>query len=873
MWLLLLILINICICYSNLSEKTINVDLKANFKQSNQSIILETAEFYADQSNIKYWKYIDTLTTYDRIIESDKDQYDIVKEISEKIDLLSEITINYINLSLSTHYYAAHIETYHKLINDIPIDIKCKDLILYSQGKFSCFYKDLKDESKVYDNKISLNLYDFDHIYPQQSDNPNLPIIIVYADILSKTFKEQHSILKELAINGQIKYILRPMINNVRETYMKMQGYAVSLSIKNTEYKVLDDNDILLNDDPAELVSSTSYDIDHTDDIFNYMIKYDDLYDELDHEVYGIHFQTLINRYPNRKENLLKKRLKMLLQDDKKVEENGKDKGQEKQDAKEEEKRNLGMYIAQRLMKSNKPLELLTKIIHNLPIYASSLMKTKLEANFLNKYHHAKNPNQNLLQINNILIDIDTIDLYQLNHFLNQENFYIESLKSLSLSNKQISKLLHIAYTINDEKFMDENELEIRFDTTYRSKETIIYLNNLQTDEIYQNNPKFMKSTQQLYGMHDNKQLIHARFNFFNVIIYLDPTEEIGLEWIDNILGYYSSLVPIRFGISFLINKNKSSYSTTNAWDNHLEQDLYTEIKRNKIHYNQGQQQHTKADELLNKKIKNQIIIAKLFNHLHVHYNVVYAYQFLRILYSYQRFPITSKVISKSFKYIMKDLHTTAIDIAFIKDILKRKEHINFAGKMQIYTEQIGFNSQQGPYLIFNGLIRSNQDLAFSSFSMTLNSLLQKEQKRIIDGITLGKLNDETNYDQAFLLEYPSEKIKQYMGHIIDLIYKKPNLTTISSSSNSSHLSFFNSSSSIANFISYILVINFQAKNGITLAYQMLSKLSRNHKDYNLLRLTIIPNYNLKEITLIEQIYMTISQHPQPLELYLQFFY
>jgi len=85
----------------------------------------------------------------------------------------------------------------------------------------------------------------FDHIF-----NPSIQAdtVVLYADIGKESFKAFHSILKKLANEGVVRYILRyrpiSSLDGHKDQPLFVSGYGVELMLKRTDYIVIDDREV-----------------------------------------------------------------------------------------------------------------------------------------------------------------------------------------------------------------------------------------------------------------------------------------------------------------------------------------------------------------------------------------------------------------------------------------------------------------------------------------------------------------------------------------------------------------------------------------------------------------------------------------------------
>jgi UDP-glucose:glycoprotein glucosyltransferase len=103
-------------------------------------------------------------------------------------------------------------------------------------------------------------LLSFDHIKPLQSGGKD-KLVFLYVDPFDPAFKDFHAFLSKEASNGSLRYILRfktPAVEKDLAVPLVLSGYGVELSIKNTEYKVLDDRKLQAETSAIESTDESS---------------------------------------------------------------------------------------------------------------------------------------------------------------------------------------------------------------------------------------------------------------------------------------------------------------------------------------------------------------------------------------------------------------------------------------------------------------------------------------------------------------------------------------------------------------------------------------------------------------------------------------
>jgi len=84
----------------------------------------------------------------------------------------------------------------------------------------------------------------FDHILSPSAE-AKLPLIILYADVISPNFVPFHQFITELVNNGKVDYVLRYKPPEGSQDTLHLSGYGVELALKKTDYIVIDDRDVV----------------------------------------------------------------------------------------------------------------------------------------------------------------------------------------------------------------------------------------------------------------------------------------------------------------------------------------------------------------------------------------------------------------------------------------------------------------------------------------------------------------------------------------------------------------------------------------------------------------------------------------------------
>jgi UDP-glucose:glycoprotein glucosyltransferase len=280
----------------------------------------------------------------------------------------------------------------------------------------------------------------FDHIY-----NPSVEAdtVVLYADIQSNIFKDFHSVLKGLADQGVVRYILRyrPVIGfsptrPLKDKPLHVAGYGVELMLKRTDYIVIDDRDV---------ESGTSSQSDHGTK--HAKVK------ESDEEI------PLITPLHS------------------------------------SELTNLGYQAVQLITTSSSPFDSLQHLSQDFPSQSSRIAAVPINdtlIDILRENNHIIPGGENMFWINGLNIPRDKVEAFNLLGMMRRERSLITSLRQLGLTNEQaITFLTHKSIaesleTTRTNRFDVRDELE--------GGNVIIWMNDLERDTRYKSWPEGVKN-------------------------------------------------------------------------------------------------------------------------------------------------------------------------------------------------------------------------------------------------------------------------------------------------------------------------------------------------------------------------------------------
>ncbi|GAB1299182.1 UDP-glucose glycoprotein glucosyltransferase 2 [Apodemus speciosus] len=503
------------------ASKAVTAHLAAKWPET--PLLLEASEFMAEESNEKFWQFVETvreLAVYKQT-ESDYSYYNLI--LKKAGQFLDNIHINLLKFAFSMRAYSPAIQMFQQIAADEPPPDGCAAFVVI-HAKRTCKISEIKKLLNKAASRPRPYLFERDHKFPTSSEN--LPVIILYAEIGTRAFAEFHRVLSKKSKNGKILYVLRHYIKKPSSRKMYLSGYGVELAIKDTEYKALDDTQIKTTADTA-IENETEAD-----------------------EVQGFLFGKLKEIYSDLKDNLTMFQ-KYLIESSK-----------EMAPLKVWELQDLSFQAASQIVSTPvyDAVKLMKDISQNFPVKASHMSLTRIAVNELMRKEIQENqkdlrdrfeikPGDARLFINGLPVDMDVCDPFR--NMLKSEGKLLSGLKSLGLSEEDMSKFLKLNSPVWEHNFV----LDIRHSS-------IVWINDLENDGLYVNWPtscwEFLKPV--LHGT-----VPPVRRNFHNLVLFIDPAQEYTLDFINLAEFFYFNEIPLRIGFVFILNVDNEVDGTTDA--------------------------------------------------------------------------------------------------------------------------------------------------------------------------------------------------------------------------------------------------------------------------------------------------------------------
>lgn len=396
------------------------------------------SETAAEENPSSYWPLIDKIAEgafAQLATKTDESLYNEFLRIANEAGFLRRPEErSSFDLALSIHSASPRIEAhYHHYVNNQEPRMgsmyypTCAVWMQWASKQ----YCELDDSFKDMVNGIGRYPNDkkkiqIDHVMETKED---LPAAILHADILAPEFADHHKRLKKHAQEGYVSYRLRykpPLVREERP--VMLSGYGVELVLKKTDYMVVDDRDV---EGAGKIESATPEQqvLGQLDDVEVQDIK------------------------PLSKAELS----------------------------------GLGHKAATFVMGSEKPLEMLLRLLQDFPKHAAAVAAVEPEADvveeFVRNWDFSLGSGKNIIWINGVQIEPSQVNSFALLDYLRKERKYIDGFGALGLNSSEAIGLLSHS-SINEAK-VNENTQRFDYRDELEGGEVLLWLNNLEKDSRY----------------------------------------------------------------------------------------------------------------------------------------------------------------------------------------------------------------------------------------------------------------------------------------------------------------------------------------------------------------------------------------------------
>nr|CCA14500.1 UDPglucose:glycoprotein glucosyltransferase putative [Albugo laibachii Nc14] len=552
-------------------SRAIHVNVTASWRSAITYPLTEISEFLAQEDPRLFWQWIDLLGAGDVFSTKMNDAADAETEVvldvsgdaksavtaqskswSEMIEnkhamierIVSkamELTDTFlashhsiIKLALLTRSYSPKVEMFRQMALDSVYHTSCDNRIsawaVVSNSKcvlaYACSIKELdallqksyEETSACIGPAENDRELPVDHVFVGSGDRDTASqklTIILYGAIATNSFFDLHETIKPFAKIGRFTYIVRHY-NRDSSLPTLLQGYGVSLDIKNMEYKTIDDDEHEKADD------------DHDDS-------------ELDN----------IDGISSDQKSALSEGLQQLEKES--LQKQVDDTSHDEEQSEEWNLNDLGMVATFEILQSKNPVRHIKSLSQDFPKHAKRLAMAKnlLPSDIRETLRQwrisvVSYDYLDTLVVNGIPISATrgSFNAFDLLKLIQQEWSLVKKFSTLGLQEQDIIQLRQIGVApIAEARYGTEKVVRIMIRGPVDGI-TPIYLTNIETDPSLARLPKSINALKS-----PSWHLIQIRRNMYEIGVIFDPTTQSGVEVLREMHFLYSRGAPIQFGI------------------------------------------------------------------------------------------------------------------------------------------------------------------------------------------------------------------------------------------------------------------------------------------------------------------------------------
>ncbi|XP_069069835.1 UDP-glucose:glycoprotein glucosyltransferase 1 isoform X1 [Pleurodeles waltl] len=521
----LALFIGISLYVSSVMADSKAVTTSLTTKWASTPLLLEASEFLAEEGEEKFWAFVEShseISSHEHKGTDFTNYQLILKKASQYLFPLQQ---NLLKFALSLRSYSASVQTFQKMAADEPPPDGCTFFFVV-HGETTCNFDVLESLVQTALGRPKPFLFKGDHKY--SNFNPDVPVVILYADIGAKEFSRSHQVLAAKARGGEINYVLRHFIVNPNKEKVFLSGYGVELAIKSTEYKAKDDTQV-----KGTEVNTTV--IDENDPI---------------DEVQGFLFGKLRQLHPELKEQLKELRNHLV------------EGTNEMAPLKVWELQDLSYQTAARILSApnSEALMVMKDLSQNFPTKARGLSRTvvnqdlRMEVEENQKFFKGTlglHPGDSAFFINGLHVDLESQDIFSLFDTLRSEVRVMEGLHKMGIEGVALHDILKLNIQPSDSDYA----VDIR-------TSAIAWINNLELDSRYNSWPS---NVQELLRPTFPGVIRQIRKNFHNFILLVDPVHESTADLINVAEMFLSNHMPLRIGLVFVVDDSEDVDGLENA--------------------------------------------------------------------------------------------------------------------------------------------------------------------------------------------------------------------------------------------------------------------------------------------------------------------
>ncbi|KAK3348125.1 UDP-glucose:glycoprotein glucosyltransferase-domain-containing protein [Neurospora tetraspora] len=470
------------------ASPSVDVALKAAFPSP--PYLVELLETAASENATAYFPLLDRIAKGDFAqAKSDKELYEKFLQVLQEDGHVNPEALSTFKLALSLRSAAPRVEAHYQYYTtavepSVVADQDGCDLWFLYNGKQYCKASLEASYGDVNSNSQERTL-PFDRRFgsgPQE--------IVLYADITSPAFGKYHEAAMELAQKGEASYRLRYKRSlGQSDDALSVNGYGVELTLKRTDYIVIDDRDTGGDKAQKTIRSDSELVLDHDEEVAD--IK------------------------PLEKSELSP----------------------------------LAVKAASFIMQSDSPFDTLLKLTQDFPKYSTKLGKHNVSKEFLAEHEYNRqllvSTGANVLWMNGVQLVDRQVQPFGLVDMLRRERKLINGALDLGLTGQQALSLLgHDA--VAAAKATEEEPRRFDWRDESEGGQVIIWLNNIEKDKRY---AEYAPSVWALI-QHFGQGLPQVRKDLFNLVVPVDFTKADDVTLVTRqLLAFMKRGIPVRFGL------------------------------------------------------------------------------------------------------------------------------------------------------------------------------------------------------------------------------------------------------------------------------------------------------------------------------------
>ncbi|PCH03602.1 UDP-glucose:Glycoprotein Glucosyltransferase [Penicillium occitanis (nom. inval.)] len=488
---------------SVVASPSVNVALRASFDAA--PYLVELLETAAQENATAYFPLLDRIASgFFEDATNDKDLYEsFLQVLIQDKHLANKESLDSFKFALAIRSAAPRIQAHYQYYNTSVTstlgtaqDAACP-VWVHWDGKQYCSSTLERAQQDISGDKDPREL-PFDRTLGDTSATP----AVLYADIASPMFADYHRTLKGLADEGQIAYRVRyrPVHNGVSKPLF-VSGYGVELTLKRTDYIVIDDRQAEEREtSKSNAKAPSAQDLEAEEDEAPPDLK------------------------PLSSSEVAK----------------------------------LGMSAASFVLDSSDPFTTLVKISQDFPKYSSSVAAYNASEEFLEEYRKNRQAGlpagRNAMWINGLQIDPRQVDAYSLLDYLRRERQLLAQFQKIGLSASEAIDLLSYPALAEVQGSSEVQRYDWRDEI--EGGGVVVWLNDLEKDKRYANSPTTLQTLlQPTYP----GQFPSVRRDIQNVVVPVDLANVEDVQFVVKYLyAFIKRLIPVRFGLVLTANTEES---------------------------------------------------------------------------------------------------------------------------------------------------------------------------------------------------------------------------------------------------------------------------------------------------------------------------